>query len=81
MQKSIASLWLNTSKNGVEYMNGILELNGKAAKIVAFYNKDKKNEKQPDLRIYFQQKKETKPDENQEALNEINKDESDEIPF
>lgn len=44
-------LWLNTSKNGVEYLSGYLADKGEV-KIVGYFNARKKNPKEPDIRIY-----------------------------
>lgn len=51
MEQAFA-LWKNTSKSGSEYFTGS---DGKT-KLVAFYNGKKKNPKEPDLRVYAQDK-------------------------
>lgn len=62
--ESVGALWKTTSKNGdFNYMTGVLE-NGD--RIVAFFNKKKKNQKEPDLRIYYQNELEDEEDEDDE---------------
>lgn len=41
-------LWNNTAKSGLEYLTGRCE----DMKLIAFFNKEKKNEKEPDIRVY-----------------------------
>lgn len=56
----IMALWENVNDNGFRYLTG--HLNG--ARVVAFWNTEKRNEKEPDLRIYVQNKpKDAKEDE------------------
>lgn len=43
-------LWKKVSKNNVEYLNGYLK--EKNINIVGFFNTNKKNPKEPDIRIY-----------------------------
>ena len=42
------ALWSNTAKSGIEYLSGKVE----GMKLIAFINKEKKNEKEPDIRVY-----------------------------
>ena len=42
-------LWKNTSKKGTEYLKG-KDLNG--GKILGYFNSNKKNPKEPDIRVY-----------------------------
>ena len=42
-------LWKNTSKAGKEYLKG-KDLNG--GKIIGYFNPNKKNTKEPDIRVY-----------------------------
>lgn len=42
-------LWKNTSKSGKDYLKGY-DLN--KTKLVAFFNSNKKNPKEPDVRVY-----------------------------
>ena len=52
-KKSVGALWCRKSKGGVNYYSGMLELNeGEKIAIVAFKN-TKKQDKQPDWRIYL----------------------------
>lgn len=46
----IMSLWESESKNGLEYLTGVTK-DGK--RVVAFWNEEKKNDKEPDLRVYY----------------------------
>lgn len=49
-------LWKQTSKAGTKYLSGNtpidLKKNEKGMKLVGFYNTNKKNPKEPDIRIY-----------------------------
>lgn len=57
--KEIGALWMKVSQNkGQKYMTGHIEteLEGKID-VVIFTNKDKKNDKAPDFRIYVSDKK------------------------
>jgi uncharacterized protein (DUF736 family) len=59
--KEIGALWMKVSQNkGQKYMTGHIqtELEGKVD-VVIFTNKDKKNDKAPDFRIYLSDKKQT----------------------
>ena len=47
--EQVCALWKQTSKSGNEYFSGKLE---HGTKVNGFYNTDKKNPKEPDLRIY-----------------------------
>lgn len=47
-KKSIGALWTRISKSGTEYLSGTI--NG--VKVVVYKNNYKKEEKQPDFRIY-----------------------------
>ena len=50
--KELATLWHHESENGVSYLSGNLSEDLQYKKIIAFYNKTKKNEKEPDIRVY-----------------------------
>jgi len=43
------ALWKQTSKNGLDYLSGN---DDKKNRFVAFYNTNKKNPKEPDIRVY-----------------------------
>lgn len=58
-QKSIGGLWSKTSAKNQPYFSGNVEIDGKKTYIVAFFNGEKKNPKEPDYRIL-----ESKPIEN-----------------
>lgn len=45
-------LWCNTSKAGNEYLTGILNEELGKGKIIGYFNTNKKNPKEPDIRIY-----------------------------
>lgn len=47
--KEAFALWSNNSKAGNEYLTGRCE----DMKLIGFFNKEKKNEKEPDIRIYI----------------------------
>ena len=51
--KDVMSLWLHTSNNEVEYLTGNLSNDLDGLKVTGFYNKEKKNEKEPDIRVYL----------------------------
>lgn len=51
-KKDCGALWLNTAKSGTKYMSGVVEIDGVKHKIVVFKNNYKKDEKQPDYRIF-----------------------------
>lgn len=50
--KELAILWHHESENGVSYLSGNLSEELQYKKIIAFFNKTKKNEKEPDIRVY-----------------------------
>ena len=56
-RQQVFALWAQKSKNGLKYFTGTHTDGGKECKVIAFYNQDKKNPKEPDLRIYEQIKK------------------------
>ena len=47
--EQVCALWKRTSKKGLDFFTGKL---GKSVELMAFYNTNKKNPKEPDLRIY-----------------------------
>ena len=49
-------LWKKVSKNNVEYLSGYLK--EKNINIVGFFNTNKKNPKEPDIRIYCENEEE-----------------------
>lgn len=50
-QIKVASLWMNTSKSGMQYMTG--KLGG--LKIVIFPVKEKRSDRSPDFNMYFEE--------------------------
>lgn len=50
----VFTLWLNTSKAGMNYLKGHIKPDESENKkyIVGFFNSNKKNPKEPDIRIY-----------------------------
>ena len=46
--KEAFALWEHKAKSGVIYLTGTVE----EMKLIGFYNKNKKNEKEPDIRVY-----------------------------
>jgi uncharacterized protein (DUF736 family) len=85
-QKSIGGLWSKTSSKNQPYFSGNIEIDGKKTYIVAFFNSDKKNQKEPDYRILeskpLEQKENALPQRATEAIDPAldSLDES-EIPF
>lgn len=47
--KEAFAMWNNTAKSGSEYLTGRCE----DMKLIGFFNKEKKNEKEPDIRVYI----------------------------
>lgn len=45
-------LWLNESKNHNRYLSGYTSDEKHSIKLIGFFNTDKKNPKEPDIRIY-----------------------------
>ena len=50
--KELCILWNHKTETEVEYLSGHLSEELKFQKVIAFYNKNKKNEKEPDIRVY-----------------------------
>ena len=50
-------LWEDTSKAGRKYLNGRTSEELDSTKLVGFYNTNKKNPKEPDIRIYVEDSK------------------------
>lgn len=48
--EDFCALWEQKSKNGKEYLSG-KDTDGN--RLVAFYNDNKKNPKEPDIRVYY----------------------------
>lgn len=46
-------LWSKTSKNNIDYLSGYLATEGEKQYVVGYYNSNKKNPKEPDIRIYI----------------------------
>lgn len=53
--EQVLALWKQKAKSGLKYFTGTCEM--KECHVIAFYNQEKKNPKEPDLRIYEQVKK------------------------
>ncbi len=55
-KRELGALWLRKSQKGQKYLSGHLEMDGEfegeKVRVVVFSNKDKKNDKAPDYRIY-----------------------------
>ena len=70
---NIGALWLKTSKEGNNYMGGMVVINGVKTNIVVFKNNNKKEDRQPDYNIL-----QSKPlDKKQAVVSET----QEEIPF
>lgn len=50
--KELSALWLHESKSGLKYLSGNLSAEFGSSKLVAYFNTNKKNPKEPDIRIY-----------------------------
>lgn len=50
-------LWKNVSKSGKEYLSGFVN-SDETFRLIAYFNTDKKNPKEPDIRVYQSIKKE-----------------------
>lgn len=57
-KKDIGALWERQSKNGLSYLTGFVEVDGKKHEIVLFKNKKDGVDKRPDWRIYPSEKRE-----------------------
>ena len=51
--KELAILWEHKAESDVIYLSGNLSEELHYKKVLAFYNKTKKNEKEPDVRVYL----------------------------
>lgn len=51
-KKDIGALWVKTSKNGVEYMSGKIEIDGVTHELTIFANKYKDSDNKPTWKIY-----------------------------
>jgi len=51
-EESVGGAWENTSSKGNNYLSLNLKLDGKEFHLTAFHNDRKKNEKEPDWRIF-----------------------------
>ena len=72
--RNIGALWAKESKKGEQYMSGYVEINGAKVDLIVFKNKQKREEKQPDYRIFPKEKREyqaKEPERNQEELADI----------
>jgi hypothetical protein len=70
------ALWVNKARSGMEYFSGSIEMNGQTLKVVGFWNREKKNEKSPDINLQVSEETIVKPAP--AAQKEIDLDE---IPF
>lgn len=74
------AVWLKTSKNGLKYMSGNINVNGVEHDIAIFKNDKKGNDKAPDYRLNITLKDGQAVEPSQaEVLNKAMNDESD--PF
>lgn len=46
------SLWISESKNGNEYLSGKLSSDLGGSRVIGYFNTNKKNPKEPDVRVY-----------------------------
>ena len=56
-EREIGALWKQQSGKGTKYLSGHVKGNGESdqQRVVVFANKDKKNSKAPDFRMYLSQ--------------------------
>lgn len=73
--KPIGGLYAKTSKKGLDYLNGYVEIEGKRINIVAFKNVKKFDERTPDYAIFVSEPM------NREAAAPQRNTEEDSIPF
>ena len=50
--KELATLWHHESESGLKYLSGNLSEELQYKKVIAFYNVNKKNVKEPDIRVF-----------------------------
>jgi len=50
--RELGALWRETSSGGLQYYSGHVKVNGEVIKLVAYANSNKKNDKEPDVRVY-----------------------------
>ena len=77
------AMWLRTSKNGIKYMSGTLNVNGTEYDIAMFKN-DKKSDKAPDYRITVTAKEKEANDTDKVYIdfgNLVEDDDSSELAF
>lgn len=55
-KNELGVLWKRESKSGEKYLVGTLTFNGQEVQVVAFSNKNKKADNQPDIRVYISEK-------------------------
>jgi len=51
-EKKIGSLWKKKSNKGTTFLTGVITVDGEELRVVGFINKNKKNEKAPDINLY-----------------------------
>ena len=49
----MGALWKKASKGGDNFYTGLIKVEGKEIRLICFANKDKSNERAPDVRIYL----------------------------
>ena len=64
--EQVFALWKRKAKSGLKYFTGACDIGEHKGMVIAFYNQDKKNPKEPDLRIYEQVKKDGKYERGEE---------------
>lgn len=50
--KELCTLWEHTAESNIVYLSGMLNEELKFEKVIAFYNQNKKNENEPDIRVF-----------------------------
>lgn len=59
-EREVGALWKQQSGKGTKYLSGhVKDESGNQQRVVVFANKDKKNQKAPDFRMYLSQPSET----------------------
>lgn len=85
-KKSIGALWKYTSKSGLKYMSGTIEIDGESHRFVVYNNKYKKQSKHPDFLIYKHKEPDREGHYQSRAKQEQNNQQeddcgTDEVPF
>lgn len=64
-ERQYCALWYQTSKSKTKYLTGVTE---DGDRLVAFFNRKKKNPNEPDIRVYLSIDEEAEDDEEDDDL-------------